>query len=160
MEKLTGAPAGVAPILPVLIPGAAEPEVAPPAPIQSPTATAMVTLGACISVMAALAQVYLKEAWLRVEAGPRAGRELILTKPVITLGHSQGCDIGLTSDNGVERVHARLTRQGDAYVLTDVGSASGTYVNGERLDGPRALRGGDAIRLGDCLLRFGERSRR
>ena len=128
--------------------------------LWSPSAIALVALGSCIGAMVALAQVYLKEAWLRVEVGPRAGRELILTKPVITLGHSQGCDIGLTSENGVERVHARLTRQGNAYVLTDVGSVSGTYVNGERLDGPRALRGGDAIRVGDCLLRFGERRRR
>jgi hypothetical protein len=128
--------------------------------LWSPTAIGFVVLGASIGVMVALAQVFLKEAWLRFEAGTRAGRELILTKPVITLGHSQGCDIGLTSDNGVERVHARLTRQGDSYVLTDVGSASGTYVNGERLQGPRALRGGDAIRVGACLLRFGQRRRR
>ena len=49
--------------------------------LWSPTATAMVTLGACISVMTALAQVYLKEAWLRVEAGPRAGRYPGRTRP-------------------------------------------------------------------------------
>jgi FHA domain len=132
----------------------------PPERLWSPGAISFVVLGASIALMVALAQVFLKEAWLRVEAGPRAGREVILTKPVITLGRSQTCDIGLSSDDGVERIHARLTRQGDAYVLTDAGSASGTYVNGERVVGPRPLRTGDAIRVGDYLLRFGERRRR
>jgi len=125
--------------------------------LWSPGATGLAALGASVGLLAGLAQVFLRDAWLRIEKGPRAGRELILTKPVVTVGRSQGCDVGLVGDGNVERVHARLTRQGDQYVVSDAGSASGTYVNGERVGGPRPLRGGDAITVGDCVLRFGER---
>src|SRR5262249_38950670 len=46
----------------------------------SPAATGFVVLGACIGLMMGLAQVILKEAWITVETGFRAGRELILTR--------------------------------------------------------------------------------
>jgi hypothetical protein len=125
--------------------------------LWSPSATGFAALGACIGLLIALAQVILKEAWLRVEAGFRAGRELILSKPVITVGRAEGCDVGLFGDRDVERLHARLVREGDRYVLNDAGTALGTYVNGRRVTGPYVLRAGDSIRVGNCVLRFGER---
>jgi hypothetical protein len=135
-------------------------ESKPSALLWSPSATGFVALGACIGLLIALAQVFLKEAWLHVEAGFRAGRQVILSRPVVTLGRAESCDIGLFGDAGVDRIHARLIRQGQDYVLSDAGSAGGTYVNGERLRGPRVLRAGDAIRMGNCLLRFGERRKK
>ena len=132
----------------------------PAAELWSPSATGFVILGACIGLLIALAQVFLKEAWLKVEAGFRAGREVILSRPVVTLGRAESCDIGLFGDRTVERIHARLVRQGQDYVLCDAGTPGGTYVNGQRLNGPRTLRAGDTIRVGNCLLRFGERRKR
>lgn len=129
----------------------------PAAALWSPSATGFVALGACIGLLIALAQVFLKEAWLKVEAGFRAGREVILSRPVVTLGRAESCDIGLFGDRTVERVHARLIRQGQDYVLSDAGTPDGTYVNGQRLNGPRILRAGDTIGVGNCRLRFGER---
>ena len=126
----------------------------------SPTATGFVALGACIGLLIGLAQVLLKEAWLRVEAGFRQGRELILAKPEITIGRAEGCDVGLFGDAAVERLHARILRQGDRFLLSDANSPGGTFLNGERLAGPRALRSGDLIRVGGSILRFGERNRR
>jgi hypothetical protein len=128
--------------------------------LWSPSATGFFALGACIGLLIGLAQVILREAWLRVERGFRAGREIILSRPVLTVGRAEGCDIGLFGDPDVERVHARLVRHGDGYLLKDEGTAGGTYVNGERLAGPRHLRAGDVIRLGNSLLRFGERRKR
>jgi pSer/pThr/pTyr-binding forkhead associated (FHA) protein len=110
--------------------------------------------------MIGLAQVILREAWLRVERGFRAGREIILSRPVLTVGRAEACDIGLFGDPDVERLHARLIRHGDGYLLKDEGTAGGTYVNGERLAGPRHLQAGDVIRLGNSQLRFGERQKR
>jgi MFS family permease len=126
----------------------------------SPSATGFVALGACIGLLIGLAQVLLKEAWLRVEAGFRQGRELILAKPQITIGRAEGCDVGLFGDPAVERLHARIVRQGDRFLLSDAGSVGGTFVNGERLAAPRPLRSGDLIRVGGSILRFGERQRR
>ena len=57
-----------------------------------------VALGMCIGLLIGLAQVILKEAWVRVEAGFRAGREMILSKPEVTIGRAESCDIGLFGD--------------------------------------------------------------
>jgi hypothetical protein len=128
--------------------------------LWSPSAFGFVALGACIGLLIGLAQVILKEAWLRVEAGFRSGRELILARPEITLGRAETCDVGLFGDPGVDRLHARILHQGDDYVLLDNASAGGTFVNDERVEGARLLRSGDVIRLGRCVLRFSERRKR
>jgi hypothetical protein len=128
--------------------------------LWSPSSWGFVVLGMCIGLLIALAQVILKEAWLRVEAGFRKGREQILSKEMITIGRAERCDVGLFGDMQVEKVHCRIVRKGSDYILTDEGTASGTYVNDERIHGPRALRSGDRIRLGRCILRFGERAKR
>jgi hypothetical protein len=127
--------------------------------LWSPSAYGFVVLGACIGLLIALAQVILKEAWLKVEQGFRKGRELILAKPEITIGRAESCDVGLFGDNQIEKVHARIQHHGQDHILIDAGSASGTYVNDQRVNGSRALRSGDLIRVGRCLLRFGERAK-
>jgi hypothetical protein len=125
----------------------------------SPGATGFVALGLCIGLLIGLAQVILKEAWVRVESGFRAGRELILSRPSVTIGRAESSDIGLFGDPAVERTHARILRRGGRYLLDDAGTPGGTFLNGERVDGPTPLRSGDLIRVGRCRLRFGERQR-
>lgn len=125
----------------------------------SPSGIGMTVLGICIGLLIGLAQVLLKEAWLKVEAGFRKGREMILDGGETTLGRAETCDVGLFGDPQIERIHARIRRRGKDFLVEDAGSASGTYVNEERLSGPRVLRAGDVIRLGRSLLRFGERTR-
>jgi hypothetical protein len=125
--------------------------------LWSPSALGFVVLGACIGLLIGLAQVILKEAWVKVEAGFRRGRELILSKPETTIGRAEACDIGLFGDPGVDRLHARIVQQGGRYLLADAGTVGGTYLNDQRIVQPTPLRSGDAIRLGNCLLRFGER---
>jgi hypothetical protein len=125
--------------------------------LQSPSAIGFVVLGACIGLLIGLAQVILKEAWIRVEAGFRRGRELILSKPETTIGRAESCDIGLFGDPNVERLHARIVRLGRRYLIADAGTTGGTYLNDERVVQPVPLQSGDAIRLGNCILRFSER---
>jgi hypothetical protein len=132
----------------------------PKDPLWSPSAIGFVVLGACIGLMIALAQVVLREAWLRVEAGFRSGRELLLSKNETVIGRAESCDIGLFGDPGVEPRHAHIVRQQGRYLLVDVGSKSGTYLNDERITEPSPLRSGDRIRVGRSVLCFGERARR
>jgi hypothetical protein len=127
--------------------------------LWSPSAWGFVALGACIGLLIGLAQVILKEAWLKVEAGFRKGREVILSKPEITIGRAESCDIGLFGDPLIDKLHARIRVEGNRHVLIDEGSESGTYVNDEPVHGSRPLRSGDSIRLGNCVLRFGERQK-
>jgi hypothetical protein len=127
--------------------------------LWSPSATGFVALGACIGLAIGLAQVILKEAWLKVESGFRAGREIILSKDEITIGRAEGCDIGLYGDPAVERIHARIVREGGHFLLSDTGTSSGTNLNGERVTGPMPLKQGDRIQIGKAVLSFGERSK-
>lgn len=128
--------------------------------LLSPSAVGYVILGVAIGWLTGLLQVVLKEAWLRVEHGFRAGRELMLTKQETVLGRAESCDVGLFGDNSVDRTHARIVLEGHDYVLSDAGSSSGTFVNDERIVAPRVLRSGDLIGLGKSLLRFGERAKK
>jgi hypothetical protein len=127
---------------------------------RSSLAVGLVVLGISIGLLIGLAQVILKEAWLRVEAGFRPGRELIVSKDEITIGRAESCDIGLFGDTNVEKVHARVIHEGNRYLLTDGGSTSGTFLNEQRIVQPTPLRSGDAIRVGASIIRFGERQKR
>jgi hypothetical protein len=126
----------------------------------TPSALGFVVLGMCIGLLIGLAQVILKEAWLRVVEGFRPGRELLLARMETTVGRAESCDLGLFGDPGVERVHARIIRQGHRFLLSDADTPGGTYLNGQRVAGPTPLRSGDIIRVGSSLLRFGERRKR
>jgi MFS family permease len=134
------------------------PEQAPQ--FWTPFAAGFVAVGMCIGLLIGTAQVVLKEAWLKIESGRRAGRELILSKPAITIGRAESCDIGLFGDPQVERKHARIILQGNRYLLQDEDTSAGTYLNGKRIDEVAPLHSGDVIRVGDCTLRFGERQKR
>ncbi len=127
--------------------------------LWSPTAIGFLVLGLSIGLLIGLAQVLLREAWVRVEAGFRPGRELILSKPLVTIGRAESCDVGLFGDPGVERLHAHIARKDSGYFLTDAGTPTGTFLNGSRIARATPIRSGDAIRVGNSVLRFGERVR-
>jgi FHA domain len=126
----------------------------------SPSATGFVALGLCIGLLIGLAQVILKEAWVRVEVGFRAGRELILSRAETTIGRAESSDVGLFGDPSIERLHARIVLEDGRYLLEDAGTPGGTFLNGERISGPTPLSAGDEIGVGRSRLRFGERQKR
>jgi hypothetical protein len=123
-------------------------------------ATGLVILGMCIGLLIGIAQVVLKEAWVKVEKGFRAGREMILTKPEIIIGRAEGVDIALFGDMQVEKQHARIMLKGDRYVLIDLDTPGGTYINGQKIYGPTPLSNGDVIGCGNSKVRFNEKARR
>jgi ABC-type multidrug transport system ATPase subunit/pSer/pThr/pTyr-binding forkhead associated (FHA) protein len=77
-------------------------------------------------------------------------QEFELTRSEITIGRDPSVDLTLPSPS-VSRRHARLSRQGDGYMLEDLGSSNGTFLNGERLVERRHLKSGDQIRLGKAI---------
>jgi hypothetical protein len=128
--------------------------------LWSPSATGFVALGACIGLSVSVTQIILREATLRVEAGFRPGRQLLLTRPETTIGRAEACDLGLFGDAAVERLHAKVSRQGEQWTLSDAGTPSGTLLNGQRLSGPAALKAGDRIQVGGSVLSFDVRAGR
>jgi hypothetical protein len=85
---------------------------------------------------------------LVVRTGPNPGMAFELVRDVTVLGRDVGNDIVL-GDTEISRQHARLTRTPGGYVLEDLGSTNGTFINGERLAAPRLLSPGDIIGLGE-----------
>lgn len=73
----------------------------------------------------------------------------------VTLGRAEPWDRSFFADDKISRVHARLNREGDGYLITDE-SANGTYINGAKI--PKhiavALQNGDRITMGRCQYVF------
>ncbi len=73
----------------------------------------------------------------------------------MTLGKSPTCVVAITWDETVSRVHAALERiDPGTWLLSDLGSRNGTFVNRERVSRGRVLRAGDEIRIGTTRIRF------
>ena len=91
---------------------------------------------------------------LRVGQGDGTESTFELVSDVV-LGRDRSADVVLTDPSGqVSRRHARIVIRGTEAVLEDLMSTNGTFVNGERLDAPYALRAGDKVELGACTLEF------
>lgn len=63
----------------------------------------------------------------------------------------------VASDQKVSRHHATLTPKEETYILTDQGSANGTYVNGVRISQPTRLKDKDRLTIGDTTFLFTNR---
>ena len=76
-----------------------------------------------------------------------------LDQPVIRIGRVPGMDIQI-DDVSISRRQAEIQQEGDHWVVRDIGSSNGTFVNGERLAGDRPLKAGDEISIGQFSLFF------
>jgi phosphoserine phosphatase RsbU/P len=95
---------------------------------------------------------------LIVRATPSHGDSVVdLTRLRTTVGRSARNDL-CVEDPFTSRLHAELRRQADAYWLSDLGSANGTYLNGMRLAQPSQLHDGDRIRIGETEIDYSERA--
>ena len=74
----------------------------------------------------------------------------------MTIGRAESSSIPL-DDAAVSRLHAVLQCYPGGWSIRDLGSANGTFVNGEPLAGERQLRPGDEIRVGGVSLVFRSR---
>jgi serine phosphatase RsbU (regulator of sigma subunit) len=71
----------------------------------------------------------------------------------ITIGRSARNDLCIP-DPFASRVHAEVRREGDQYILQDLGSANGTLYNGERVEGAVGLTTGGRIQIGETEIEF------
>ena len=92
---------------------------------------------------------------LGYHAGPRAGEEIALRSPVLTIGQGSQNDVVL-ADDSISTTHARLEYDAGAWRITDLGSTNGTYLEGARLapNIPTPLAAGASVRFGALSLRF------
>jgi pSer/pThr/pTyr-binding forkhead associated (FHA) protein len=89
-------------------------------------------------------------ALLIVLRGPNTGARFLLDSDEVTSGRHPHSDIFL-DDVTVSRRHAVFARSGDGYLVRDVGSLNGTYVNRQRID-EAVLHPGDEVQIGKFRL--------
>ena len=71
----------------------------------------------------------------------------------VSIGRASDCAIPI-KDRYLSRKHAEIIAVGNTWMLKDLGSANGTYLNGSRVERDELLRPGDRIRLGDTEIVF------
>ena len=91
-------------------------------------------------------------ALLVVKRGPNAGSRFLLDADVTTAGRHPDSDIFL-DDVTVSRRHAEFCREGSGFIVRDVGSLNGTYLNRGRIEAA-GLAGGDEVQIGKYRLVF------
>ena len=85
---------------------------------------------------------------LVMRSGPTPGKAYPLSKTEIYIGRDVSNDIAV-NDAELSRKHARLTQQEDTFVVEDLGSTNGTFVDAQRLMGPHVLKPGELIMFGE-----------
>ena len=90
---------------------------------------------------------------LLVRNGALKGRRLPVKVPVVNIGRADFNDV-VIADPSVSTSHAKLQRRDDVWVLSDLGSTNGTFVEGERLSGEVALGPGTTVKFGDVAVLF------
>src|SRR5215211_6122755 len=94
---------------------------------------------------------------LRVVEGNAAGTSIAVEDELV-IGRTASIEGRLADDPEISRQHARVSRSGGGYVVEDLGSMNGTFVNGSRLHAPHQLTDGDKIEVGGtCLMAQPER---
>ena len=122
--------------LPELTPPSAVSGVAPPAPrVPAP---APVILLATLEI---------------INEGALKGTRFRLERPIAHIGRGPSNEIRLR-DESVSGSHATLMRRGAQWVVVDLDSTNGTYVDGERISGERAIQGVSEIRFGGIKMVF------
>ena len=86
-----------------------------------------------------------------MRSGPTPGVTYPLEGDQLTIGRDSSNGVAI-NDAEVSRKHSRLSFQGGKYVLEDLGSTNGTFVNGQRLAGPVVLKPGDVVSLGEQIV--------
>lgn len=86
-----------------------------------------------------------------MRSGPTPGVTFPLEGDQLIIGRDSSNNVPI-NDAEISRKHSRLSFQGGKYVLEDLGSTNGTFINGQRLSGPAVLKPGDIVSLGEHIV--------
>jgi pSer/pThr/pTyr-binding forkhead associated (FHA) protein len=90
---------------------------------------------------------------LLVRSGTLRGRRLPIRVPVVNVGRADYNDV-VIAEPSVSSTHAKLQRRDDVWIITDLGSTNGTYVEGEAVTGETPVLAGSTIKFGDVTAMF------
>ncbi|MEI8195233.1 MAG: FHA domain-containing protein [Phycisphaerae bacterium] len=113
----------------------------------------LAVIGAVVGFMIGIVELLARDAWLRMVAGPLAGKEFLIFKATMQVGASPKSDIYLFNDAGVAQTHATIRSTGDLYEIENASDVYPLTVNGRVVQRCR-LRHGDQIGLGRTIFAF------
>jgi len=134
-------------------------EVAPArlaaAPISAPRpmATAAAPAVALQVTAAAPTTVPSPAARLVVLAPPSIAGHAFAVDGETTIGRAHGCAVAI-DDAHISKLHARVSPDGDGWILEDLGSTNGTLLDGEKVTAPTPIDRGNKIMIGEIVLEF------
>lgn len=99
-----------------------------------------------------------KSGWMKVVAGLIAGKQFILYKNTTVIGSSPQCEIYLFKDVQVAPQHAAIHQVRNGFDLEDLGTTTGTRVNGSPVSRVR-LKNNDQIQIGGTMFAFQEKAK-
>ena len=82
-----------------------------------------------------------------ITSGPRSGLELDLPETGLSIGRSSGSGLQI-KDDYTSSAHAKVVRWRDQWMVQDLGSTNGTYVDGKRITEATPVRVGSSVRIG------------
>lgn len=94
------------------------------------------------------------EALLFIENGPQIGVRYHVSQKPVAIGRDPGADICLSEDFKCSRLHARVYWLSQQYVVEDLGSTNGTFVNDVQISGASPLNPNDKISVGNTSFHF------
>src|SRR5579872_2473721 len=78
-------------------------------------------------------------------------QKLEFNKAEVTIGRLNGNDIVLAKGN-VSKYHSRIVVKDGKFIIVDMKSTNGTYVNGKKIAAPQVIRPSDKIYIGDYII--------
>jgi pSer/pThr/pTyr-binding forkhead associated (FHA) protein len=96
------------------------------------------------------------------QRGPKRSQLLVLDPPdergrtyplgdELTMGRAAGCTVTV-DDTYVSQIHARVFAREGQYLVEDLGSTNGTYLNRKKVSGPMVMQRGDRLQVGNTVL--------
>ncbi|MBX7096745.1 MAG: Flp pilus assembly complex ATPase component TadA [Myxococcaceae bacterium] len=86
-----------------------------------------------------------------VEKSGGETQQLTFEQPEVTIGRQAGNDLVLGKGN-VSKSHCKLVTKDGKYIVVDLKSTNGTFVNGKKIAGPMVVKPSDKIAVGDYIL--------
>ena len=127
------------------------------AELRTPSAAVGVPAGAAVGVPAGRKErkAQAKAAKARpqlvmVEPAEQAGRSYLLDNEA-SIGRAAGCQITL-DDTYASQIHARVFLRDNQWLVEDLGSTNGTWLNRQKVSGPMVLQRGDRLQIGNTVM--------
>ncbi|MEN9714644.1 MAG: hypothetical protein RJA35_111 [Actinomycetota bacterium] len=104
-----------------------------------------------IPVIDSTSDLQLIPSKLLMTAGPRKGQELRLDRREVTIGRADNADL-VIQDEFASTHHAKLVLMNGEWLIQDLNSTNGTFVNGKRVGTPMVVKANTPVQIGNSVF--------